>query len=97
MAYLHYVMILLSPHVNLSPAFSSLFVTYGGDKMLDWKKWIDQDVIITLKNGKQKSGIFKGPVIPLPKGELPEEFRLLNGIFVTRIKPDDIASIQETF
>ena len=97
MVCLRYIVILLSPHVNLSPAFSSLFVIYGGDTMLDWEKWIDRDVIITLKNGKQKSGTFKGPVIPLETNTIPDEFRLLNGIFVTRIKTNDIDKIEESF
>lgn len=64
--------------------------------MKNWQKWIDKDVIITTKDGKKLSGVLKGPVIP-SKNTIPEEFRLLNGVFVTRVKTKDISSIQDAF
>lgn len=64
--------------------------------MKNWQKWIDKDVIVTMKDGKQLSGVLKGPVIP-SKNTIPDEFRLLNGVFVTRIKTKDISTIQDAF
>lgn len=60
--------------------------------MKDWKKWIGKDVIVVLKDGKQKTGNLRGPVIDTGN-EIPSDLRLLNGIFVTRIKTKDISNI----
>ncbi len=88
--------------------FSHIPITYLGSRlfyrflsrlvkyMKNWKKWIDKDVIVTMKDGEQLSGVLKGPVIP-SKNTIPDEFRLLNGVFVTRIKTKDISTIQDAF
>ncbi len=64
--------------------------------MKDWKKWIGRDVIVLLKDGKELTGVLEGPVI-YSENSTPKELRLLNGIFVTRIKTKDISKIKDTF
>lgn len=60
--------------------------------MKNWREWIGKDVIVVLKDGKQKTGVLRGPVIDNGE-ETPSDLRLLNGIFVTRIKTKDITEI----
>lgn len=52
--------------------------------MKNLEKWLDKDVVLILKNGQEKTGTLKGPVIE--SDMIENEVRLLNGIFVTRIK-----------
>lgn len=65
--------------------------------MKDWKKWIGKDVIVVLKDGNEKSGVLQESVIQTNSKEVPQELRLLNGIFVTRIASKDISEIKESF
>lgn len=65
--------------------------------MVEWKKWIGKDVIVTLKDGNEKYGVLEEPVIHRHSSAPPEEFRLLNGIFVTYVKTSDIVSIKASF
>lgn len=65
--------------------------------MKDWKKWIGKDVIVVLKDGNEKSGVLQESVIQTNSNEVPQELRLLNGIFVTRIASKDISEIKESF
>lgn len=62
--------------------------------MEDLKKLIGKDVIVYLKDGSTKTGIFRGNVITGDYHDT-DEIRLLNGIFVTRVKIDDISDIKE--
>ena len=48
-----------------------------------------------LKNGQEKTGTLKGPVIE--SDMIEDEVRLLNGIFVTHIKIKDIVEIKDAF
>lgn len=52
--------------------------------MMNLKKWLGKDVVLILKNGQEKTGTLKGPVIE--SDMIENEVRLLNGIFVTHIK-----------
>lgn len=63
--------------------------------MKNLEKWLDKDVVLILKNGQEKTGTFKGPVIE--SDMIENEVRLLNGIFVTRIKIKDIVEIKDAF
>lgn len=63
--------------------------------MNNWKQWIGKDVIVVLKSGKEKTGVLQGPVIMYNKDTIPSEFRLMNGIFVTRVQTEDILEIKD--
>ena len=63
--------------------------------MMNLKKWLGKDVVLILKNGQEKTGTLKGPVIE--SDMIENEFRLLNGIFVTHIKIKDIVEIKDAF
>lgn len=65
--------------------------------MNDWKQWIGKDVKVILHDGNTKFGVLQGPVIMYDTEAIPAEFRLMNGIFVTRIQTEDIAEIQDVF
>lgn len=63
--------------------------------MMNLKKWLGKDVVLILKNGQEKTGTVKGPVIE--SDMIENEVRLLNGIFVTHIKIKDIVEIKDAF
>lgn len=63
--------------------------------MMNLKKWLGKDVVLILKNGQEKTGTLKGPVIE--SDTIENEVRLLNGIFVTHIKIKDIVEIKDAF
>lgn len=63
--------------------------------MMNLKKWLGKDVVLILKNGQEKTGTLKGPVIE--SDMIENEIRLLNGIFVTHIKIKDIVEIKDAF
>lgn len=63
-------------------------------KMKNLKKMIGKDVRIVLKDGSIKTGVLRGNVIQSDQHD-NDEIRLLNGIFVTRVKTDDISEIKE--
>lgn len=63
--------------------------------MKNLEKWLDKDVVLILKNGQEKTGTLKGTVIE--SDMIENEVRLLNGIFVTRIKIKDIVEIKDAF
>ena len=63
--------------------------------MMNLKKWLGNDVVLILKNGQEKTGTLKGPVIE--SDMIENEVRLLNGIFVTHIKIKDIVEIKDAF
>lgn len=63
--------------------------------MMNLKKWFGKDVVLILKNGQEKTGTLKGPVIE--SDMIENEVRLLNGIFVTHIKIKDIVEIKDAF
>ena len=63
--------------------------------MMNLKKWLGKDVVLILKNGQEKTGTLKGPVIE--SDMIENEARLLNGIFVTHIKIKDIVEIKDAF
>lgn len=83
----------ISVRLLITTAFSFTF-TIGGiyDEL---KKWLGKDVVLILKNGQEKTGTLKGPVIDSEMIE--DEVRLLNGIFVTHIKIKDIVEIKDAF
>lgn len=62
--------------------------------MKDLKEMIGKDVIVILKDGSTKTGVLRGNVINSNSHD-NEEIRLLNGIFVTRVKIDDISDVKE--
>ena len=62
---------------------------------MNLKKWLGKDVVLILKNGQEKTGTLKGPVIE--SDMIENEVRLLNGIFVTHIKIKDIVEIKDAF
>ena len=63
--------------------------------MMNLKKWLGKDIVLILKNGQEKTGTLKGPVIE--SDMIENEVRLLNGIFVTHIKIKDIVEIKDAF
>lgn len=63
--------------------------------MMNLKKWLGKDVVLILRNGQEKTGTLKGPVIE--SDMIENEVRLLNGIFVTHIKIKDIVEIKDAF
>lgn len=63
--------------------------------MMNLKKWLGKDVVLILKNGQEKTGTLKGPVIE--SDMIENDVRLLNGIFVTHIKIKDIVEIKDAF
>lgn len=63
--------------------------------MMNLKKWLGKDVVLILKNGQEKTGTLKGPVIE--SDMIENEVRLLNGISVTHIKIKDIVEIKDAF
>ena len=63
--------------------------------MMNLKKGLGKDVVLILKNGQEKTGTLKGPVIE--SDMIENEVRLLNGIFVTHIKIKDIVEIKDAF
>ena len=63
--------------------------------MMNLKKWLGKDVVLILKNGQEKTGTLKGPVIE--SDMIENEVRLLNGIFVTHIKIKDTVEIKDAF
>lgn len=63
--------------------------------MRDLKELIDKDITVVLKDGSVKSGVLRGSVIS-GNYHVNDEIRLLNGIFVTRVKIDDISEVKET-
>ena len=63
--------------------------------MMNLKKWLGKDVVLILKNGQEKTGTLKDPVIE--SDMIENEVRLLNGIFVTHIKIKDIVEIKDAF
>ena len=63
--------------------------------MMNLKKWLGKDVVLILKNGQEKTGTLKGPVIE--SDMIENEVRLLNGIFITHIKIKDIVEIKDAF
>ena len=66
--------------------------------MKNLEKWLDKDVVLILKNGQEKTGTLKGPVIDSEMIE--DEVRMILDFqceLGTHIKIKDIVEIKDAF